>query len=81
MFLPSAPLPGTPDRESVAEALETMRRCSKLVRDNFLYGAVAVVAYNESLSEKEDLFLRAASLRLSRMLPPSALKKLPAPEY
>lgn len=81
MYLPSAPMPDTPTRENVGEALETMRRCSKLVRDNFLYGAVAVVAYNKALSEEEDLFLRAVSLCLSRLIPPGALKRLPAPEY
>lgn len=76
MLLPATDLPPKPAPETLARSLETLQRSPERIRDNFLYGALGVIAYDKQLTTPEAMFLRATSLCLARPVPQVAYNKL-----
>ena len=64
--------------EALTESMQTLQRSPEAVRDDFLHGALAVVAHDKKLGRSEAMFLRTASLCLARPAPKAADDELVA---
>lgn len=78
MGLPAAHTPTRPAMEALTESMQTLQRSPEAVRDDFLHGALAVVAHDKKLGRSEAMFLRTASLCLARPAPKAADDELVA---
>ena len=69
MSLPTRALPEKPDPEILIRSMAVLRQSSEALRDNFISGAVSLVAYDNKLTTEEAMFMRLVSLCLARPLP------------
>ena len=68
MSLPARALPEKPEPETLIRSMAVLRQSSEALRDNFIAGAVSVVAYDNKLTPDEAMFMRLVSLCLARPL-------------
>lgn len=76
MLLPLSPLPEKPEPEALSQSMDVLRNSSELLRDNFMFGALKLMAHDKQLTREEAMFLRLTSLCLGRPVPERAYNEL-----